>query len=90
MPIAGPPGPPPTTPFIVSEISKNWHAGKPMAKTPLIAQQFEILIEFNRQRGYRLHSFQLHRLMTDPKTMNESLIAVFERVVIRDTPKETT
>jgi hypothetical protein len=66
-----------TTPFIVAEISKSWINGS--AKSPLlISEAFEQLIEHNRQRGYRLHSFQLHRLMTRPDEMNETVIAVFE------------
>jgi hypothetical protein len=85
MPIAGPPTPP-TTPFIVAEISKNWEGGKAVKDTPLIAQQFETVINFNAQRGYRLHSFQLHRFYIAPGRLNETLIAVFSRV----TPPEPT
>jgi len=67
------------TPFIVAEISKNWRDDQPHTAGPLLAELFEAAIEHNRQRGYRLHSFQLHRLMTSINGMNETIIAVFER-----------
>jgi hypothetical protein len=68
------------TQFIVAEISKNWQDGREMQPSGLIARQFEEVIEANRQRGYRLHSFTLHRLLTGPSEMNETIVAVFERV----------
>ncbi len=68
------------TPFIVAEISKSWIDGKPVSNTKFIAESFEYVIETNRQRGYRLHSFQLHRLMVSITQMNETIVAVFERV----------
>jgi hypothetical protein len=37
------------------------------------------VIERNLRRGYRLHSFNMHRLMTRPEELNETIIAVFER-----------
>jgi hypothetical protein len=47
-----------TTRFIVAEVSK-----KPfLPDTMLLAQQFEEVVNTNYQRGYRLHSFSLHRL----------------------------
>jgi tmRNA-binding protein len=66
--------------FIVAEVSKSWIYGVPVSDTPLLAQSFEYVIETNRQRGYRLHSFQLHRLMVSINQLNETIIAVFERV----------
>jgi hypothetical protein len=66
--------------FIVAEISKNWIDGR--EATPgsgLLAQQFELCINTNRARGYRLSSFQVHRMMTGPVEMNETIIAVFCR-----------
>jgi hypothetical protein len=62
--------------FIVAEISKNWSCEEP-ATGPLLCQLFEDLIATNLLRGYRLHSFQLHRLLTDTGSMNETIIAVF-------------
>ncbi len=67
------------TPFIVAEVSKSWIDGQPVSTTPLLAESFEFIIETNRQRGYRLHSFQLHRLMASINQMNETILAVFER-----------
>lgn len=67
--------------FIVAEISKNWrrNAELPASSTQIIAGMFEDVIEHNRQRGYLLHSFQLHRLLTSLDEMNETIIAVFRR-----------
>jgi hypothetical protein len=67
--------------FIVAEISKNWSDGREMAPTGLVSTQFEQVIEVNRRRGYRLHSFQLHRMMTTAAqgpVLNETVMAVFE------------
>jgi hypothetical protein len=69
--------------FIVAEITKNWQgewSGPSPRPEQLLCGKFELAIEVNRQRGYRLHSFQLHRLMTGPDMLNETIIAVFERV----------
>jgi len=76
-----------TPQFIVAELSKNWLPGG--LDTPFISQQFELVIETNRQRGYRLHSFQMHSTVvpvveefwTDSYRhgINETIIAVFER-----------
>lgn len=66
-------------PFIVAEISKNWIAGR-SASPLLLAQQFEIAINHNAARGYRLLSFELHRLIVGPDAMNETIVAVFERL----------
>lgn len=67
--------------FIVAEMSKNWLAGDEVTPgSGLLCQQFERIIAHNLQRGYRLHSFQLHRLMCNPDEMNETIIAVFERI----------
>jgi hypothetical protein len=69
-----------TDPFIVAEVSKNWRNG--VEVTPgsgLLAQQFERVMLVNAGRGYRLLQFQLHRTMTGPDELNETIIAVFER-----------
>jgi len=70
--------------MIVAEISKNWcrpKPGEPMQPVTLgdtINTLFENVIEVNRQRGYKLHSFQIHRVMVDFDNLNETIIAVFE------------
>jgi hypothetical protein len=66
------------TPFIVAEISKTWIDGG-SASVLLLAEQFEVAIEHNRLRGYRLHSFQLHQVMVAWNQLTETIIAVFER-----------
>ncbi len=65
-------------PFIVAEITKNWTRGQVELK-PLLCQEFELVIEANRRRGYRLMQFQLHQLKTDDDCVTETIIAVFER-----------
>lgn len=69
--------------FIVAEVAKNWIAGQPVSDLPVIGELFEIVIERNFDRGYELHSFSLHRMMTgDPlmDALNETIIAVFQRI----------
>ena len=73
-------------PFIVAEISKNWINGSSPSGPTLLCQLFEMVIEKNRQRGYRLHSFELHRLMVGINQMNETIIAVFEVVLEKQNP----
>jgi hypothetical protein len=67
-------------PFIVAEVSKNWIDGREVTPgSGLLAQQFERVINTNEQRGYELVSFQLHRMMTRPDELNETIIAVFKQ-----------
>ncbi len=64
------------TKYIVAEVSKNW----PEIEPGLLCQRFEKIIETNLARGWRILSFQLHRLMVEPGKMNETIIAVFEKI----------
>lgn len=68
--------------FIVAEISKSWVDGcdvpGPNAGL-LLGQQFENVIEINRQRGYELHQFTLSQVLTGPDGLLETVIAVFRR-----------
>lgn len=65
--------------FIVAEVSKNWIDGAELhPEKGLITQQFEAVINRNAARGYKLVSFSLHRMMTRPNEMNETIVAVFE------------
>jgi hypothetical protein len=69
--------------FIVAEVSKNWKDGQELTPgSGLLAQQFERVIAVNEARGYRLVEWRLHRLMTGPNEMNETIIALFERAVV--------
>ena len=65
--------------FIVAEVSKNWVRDKAVVDTPLLSQQFEGVVNRNHKRGYRLHSFSLHRLANGIDELNETIIAVFEK-----------
>jgi len=64
--------------FIVAEVSKNWINGQEVKPNGPIAKLFEAVININAKRGYRLLSFELHRMMPRPDEMNETIIAVFE------------
>lgn len=62
--------------FIVAEISKNWHRNA--VDQQFVSREFEKVINANFKIGYRLHSFEVNRIVTDPDRMNETIIAVFE------------
>lgn len=64
------------SPVIVAEVSKNWILGEE-PQSPLLSQEFERVILVNLERGYVLRTFQLHRVLTSPKVLNETIIAVF-------------
>lgn len=67
--------------YIVAEISKNWHVGQSATDAAeFLSWMFEHIINVNRDRGYRLMSWQLHRMLVTPWELNETIIAVFERV----------
>lgn len=66
--------------FIVAEVSTNWPKPWPVGPNELIAAKFEDVINVNCKRGYKLHSFQLFRLLVDVEQMNETIVAVFEKV----------
>lgn len=63
--------------FIVAEISKNWDEDEKQSKT-LLSVLFQGVIQRNNDRGYKLHSWKLNRLMTTHGILNETIIAVFE------------
>lgn len=67
--------------FIVAELSKNWVNGYPYDGCQItISQLFEQVLNVNGARGYRLLSFQLHRVCPDAESLNETIIAAFERI----------
>lgn len=68
--------------FIVAELSKNWIDGYSLTDE-LLAETFERVIGVNRDRGYVLHSFQLHRLIVADGKLNETIIAVFQQAIDR-------
>lgn len=81
----------PALPFIVAEISCNWINGELVDPAAgLLSVRFERVVNVNACRGYRLRSFQLHRqtfeggpALIEPEfTLNETIVAVFERDVI--------
>ncbi len=64
--------------FIVAEVSKNWP--DPDAQPDVLAMRFEIIVNSNWERGYRLISFTLSQVVARPGQLNETIIAVFERI----------
>lgn len=65
--------------FIVAEVSKNWGPETPTDRD-FLCHRFEEVIAVNLDRGYKLHSYELHRMMTGVDVLNETIIAVFERI----------
>lgn len=65
--------------FIVAEVSKNWVKGTSRSPETL-CEQLERILEVNEARGYRLFKFALTQVMTEPGTMNETIIAVFQKL----------
>jgi hypothetical protein len=67
--------------FIVAEISKNWWRDgvEVVPGSGLLSEQFEKVINVNRERGYALASWGLHRLMVGTDELNETIVAVFRR-----------
>ena len=70
--------------FIVAEVSKNYpgtgfvYSALPVAET--LAGRFEQVINFNLDRGYRLHSWRFSQINTSDGSLNETIVAVFEPV----------
>lgn len=58
----------------------GWLSGDIPENDDPIATLFELVIEHNARRGYRLRTFQLFQLMTGPDALTETIIAVFERL----------
>lgn len=80
------------TPFIVAEVAKTYVNGIPVGTPEPICTLFERILEVNRQKGYRLHDFDLHRLyrkvmvqtpgrktprLREQDELQETIIAVF-------------
>lgn len=65
--------------FTVDEVATVWPKPWPVRPGELLTAKFEDLIEQHRQRGYRLHSWQLHRLVLPEDRLNETIVAVFQR-----------
>jgi hypothetical protein len=65
--------------WIVGEVSKNWHQGAEDSPG-LLCERFEAMLSVNDTRGYDLHTFSVHRVLSDgDSSMNETIIAVFKR-----------
>ena len=73
-------------PFIVAEVSKNWPERDEPDMPRLLSQRFELVINVNLSRGYKLQSWQFSRVVTHnalhaEDAVNETIVAVFARDV---------
>lgn len=76
--------------FIVAEISKNWEQNT--GPTDLLSQRFEMVINKNLERGYKLIDWKINGLTYNVKeqmdpdnerwttVVNETIIAIFEKI----------
>jgi hypothetical protein len=62
--------------FIVAEVSKNWTPDTPPAD--LLSNRFEMIINVNKQRGYKLIDWKIDRIVIEG-CLNETIIAIFEK-----------
>lgn len=69
--------------FIVAEISHQWKNGLPnddlSSRQNFVSQKFEAVINRNLERGYALHSFQLHQVRLGEDGLLETIVAVFQK-----------
>jgi hypothetical protein len=62
--------------FIVAEVTKNWD-GDTDISSELLSQKFELVINVNAERGYKLIDWKLTSL-SDVNLLTETIIAIFE------------
>lgn len=67
--------------FIVSEVTKNWAIGTPIAD--LLSQKFELVINTNRERGYKLIDWKIYTF-SNHSIYTETIIAIFEKIKTND------
>jgi hypothetical protein len=70
--------------FIVAEVTKNWKADTPVAD--LIGQKFELVINTNADRGYKLIDWKYNTIVSGD-ILTELIIAIFERELPQLNPK---
>lgn len=63
--------------FIVAEITKNWKVSFP--QTDLLCQRFELVINTNHERGYKLIDWKITTGIKDD-VHTETIIAIFELI----------
>lgn len=61
--------------FIVAEVTKNWDNTTPVKN--LLSQQFELVINTNAARGYKLVDWKFNVVATG-QLLTETIIAIFE------------
>ncbi len=62
--------------FIVAEVTKNWTKETPVSD--LLSQQFEMVINVNAERGYKLIDWKINQVFNDG-LLTETIIAIFEK-----------
>jgi len=70
--------------FIVAEITKNWYVDS--APTDLLSQRFEVVININADRGYKLIDWKLN-VTPNGEALAETIIAIFELELPQLNPK---
>lgn len=63
--------------FIVAEVSKTWIRDKPR-EAGLLSHKFELVINTNDTRGYKLTDWKLSQVATENE-LTETIIAIFEK-----------
>ncbi len=66
--------------FIVAEITKNWNNETPIKD--LISQKFELVINTNAARGYKLIDWKFNVVLNSGDVLTETIIAIFEDELI--------
>lgn len=61
--------------FIVAEVTKNWTPETPVSD--LLSQRFELVINTNFQRGYKLIDWKVSQT-SNQNVLTETIIAIFE------------
>lgn len=61
--------------FIVAEITKNWDKQTPVSD--LLSQKFEVVINTNSERGYKLIDWKITSCVNND-ILTETIIAIFE------------
>jgi hypothetical protein len=64
--------------YLVGEVTKTWDDGEEPDLT-LVSEMFQQLINDQLGNGYRLHSWQLSRVMNGIQSINETIVAVFQK-----------
>lgn len=66
--------------FIVSEVTKNWDYATER-DGDFISQRFELVLNENAKRGYRLVDWKLNTVINESEgVLTETIVAIFEQM----------